>query len=223
MKKIVGVLFFVTIFAFGQNVQLYKVAKLNENSDKSLLKVEHENSNMEYLGEIEVQGFSNDDPLMFSQIYKKAKEIGANTYTYLPFETIDGTSKFDSHHYRLKLFFENKEKKSNEETYLYVFSSEKKQSINIDDKKYTFEPRSFVKLPVIPKVYSLSTRNLLGSSIKVQPSGNANYYFQVSPFKINSGSENTGGGLNIKTGDIVSLEESYALFLSLIYKEQKVQ
>ena len=40
MKKIVGVLFFVASFAFGQNVQLYKVAKLNENSDKSLLKVE---------------------------------------------------------------------------------------------------------------------------------------------------------------------------------------
>lgn len=198
-----------------------RVEKTNDNSDKFLLRKEAV-ADAIYLGEVEVQGFSKDDALVFSMVYKKAKEIGANTFELKPFENVDGTSQaFNAANYKIALYYTPKEKLTAKHGEMYIFaSSEKGQKININRKDYTISPRSFLKLKIVPgEIYTISTKKLLGSTVKVQPKANDdNLYFQVSSLKVKP--DNSGvGGLNLKSGDIIGLEKSYAEFLSVIYKE----
>jgi hypothetical protein len=106
---------------------------------------------------------------------------------------------------------------------LYLFaSSEKDQKIAVNKKDYVISPRSYVRLKITPgEVYTISTKKLLGSTIKVQPKETStNHYFQISATKIKS--DETGvGGLNLKSGDIIGLEKSYAEFLTTIYNKDK--
>ncbi|AZA81005.1 hypothetical protein C1637_00005 [Chryseobacterium lactis] len=208
----------------AQNVYLSKVEKTIDNKDKFFYKKAESINDAVYLGIIEVQGFSKDDGTVFSLIYKKAKEIGANTFELKPFENIDGTPQpFNPANYKIALYYTPKEKLTVQNADMYVFaSSEKDQKININKKDYVLSPRSFLKLRIVPgEVYTISTKKLLGSTIKVQPkTGDDNLYFQISPLKVKP--DNTGtGGLNLKSGDIVGLEKSFAEFLSMIYKEDK--
>lgn len=209
----------------AQNVYLTKVEKTNDNTDKFLYKKEEATADAVYLGEVEVQGFSKDDALVFSLVYKKAKEIGANTFQLKPFENVDGTPQsFNPANYKIALYYTTKEKLAPKHGEMYIFaSSEKDQKISINRKDYTISPRSFVKLKVIPgEVYTISTRKLLGSTVKIQPKANDdNVYFQISSLKVKP--DNSGvGGLNLKSGDIIGLEKSYAEFLSAIYTESKL-
>ncbi len=225
MKKIIIVVFVFLIHFFNaQNVYLTKVEKSRENTDKFLYKIYEEVKDAEYLGEIEVQGFSKDDAGIFSLIYKKAKDIGANAFTLKPFENVDGTPQnFNPANYRLSLYFLPKEKLVDQSGYLYVFaSSEKDQKIALNKKDYIISPRSYLVIKTNPgEVYTISTKKLLGSTIKFQPKENStNNYFQISATKIKS--DETGvGGLNLKSGDIIGLEKSYAEFLSTIYNKDK--
>lgn len=208
----------------AQNVYLNKVEKTSDNSDKFLYKKDETETSAIYLGEAEVRGFSKDDAMVFSLVYKKAKEIGANTFVIKPFENIDGSAQaFNPSNYKIALYYTPKEKLKVQEGAMYIFaSSEKDQKININKKDYIISPRSFLKLKIVPgEVYTISTKKLLGSTVKVQPKTNDdNLYFQISSLKVKP--DNSGiGGLNLKSGDIVGLEKSYAEFLSAIYKEDK--
>ncbi|WP_228728531.1 hypothetical protein [Chryseobacterium endalhagicum] len=215
---------FCISFCNAQNVYLSKVEKTNDNTDKFLYKKAESVTGAEYLGEIEVQGFSNDDAEVFSLIYKKAKEIGANTFSLKPFENIDGTPQpLNPANYRIALYYTPKENLAVQKGRLYVFaSSDKDQKININKKDYVLAPRSYLTLDIIPgEIYTVSTKKLLGSTIKVQPKNNEeNLYFQASSAKIKSDTSGTGG-LNLKSGDIIGLEKSFAEFLSLIYSQNK--
>jgi hypothetical protein len=224
MKKIIFTVFvFLMHFFNAQNVYLTKVEKTKENTDKFLYKIESEIKGAEYLGEIEVQGFSKDDAEVFSLIYKKAKEIGANSFSLKPFENVDGSPQnFNPANYRLNLYFLPKDKLINQTGYLYLFaSSEKDQKIALNKKDYTISPRSYLIIKTIPgEVYTISTKKLLGSTIKIQPKENSsNQYFQISATKVKSDDTGTGG-LNLKSGDIIGLEKSYAEFLSTIYNKE---
>lgn len=225
MKKIIFIVFvFLIQFFNAQNVYLTKVEKTNENTDKFLYRINEEVKEAEYLGEVEVQGFSKDDAEIFSLLYKKAKEIGANTFSLKPFENIDGSAQnFNPANYKLSLYYLPKEKLLNQTGYLYVFaSSEKDQKINLNKQDYVISPRSYLMVKTIPGVvYTISTKKLLGSTIKIQPKENSsNQYFQISSTKVKS--DETGvGGLNLKSGDIIGLEKSYAEFLSTIYNKDK--
>jgi len=227
MKKIIfAVSVFVAHIFYAQNIFLTKVEKTHENTEKFLYKIDEEKKDAEYLGEIEVQGFSKNDAEIFSLIYKKAKEIGANTFALKPFENVDGSlQNFNPANYRLALFYLPKYKLLNQTGNLYLFaSSEKDQKIAINKGDYIIQPRSYVTIQIIPgEVYTISTKKLLGSTIKFQPKENSsNQYFQVSATKIKS--DDTGvGGLNLKSGDIIGLEKSYAEFLSIIYNKQKAE
>ncbi|MEC3877517.1 hypothetical protein [Chryseobacterium salviniae] len=224
MRKILFAAFICTAqLIFAQNVFLTKVEKTNESTDKFLYKIDEEKKDAEYLGEVEIQGFSKNDAEIFSLIYKKAKEIGANTFALKPFENVDGSlQKFNPANYRLALYYLPKEKLMDQTGNLYLFASaEKDQKISINREDYIVSSRSFLKLKVIPgEVYTISTKKLLGSTIKFQPKENStNQYFQISATKIKS--DETGvGGLNLKSGDIIGLEKSYAEFLSVIYNKQ---
>lgn len=227
MRKIICTVFiFIAQFFCAQNVFLTKVEKTHENTDKFLYKIEDEKKDAEYLGEIEVQGFSKNDAEIFSMVYKKAKEIGANTFALKPFETVDGSLQaFNPANYRLALYHLPKEKLQNQTGNLYLFaSSDKNQKIALNKTDYILSPRSYLMINTVPsEVYTISTKKLLGSTIKIQPKENSsNQYFQISAAKIKS--DETGvGGLNLKSGDIIGLEKSYAEFLSIIYNKQKAE
>ena len=211
-------------FLMAQNVILNKVAKSHSNTDKFLYKVNPETVNAEYLGEIEVQGFSDDDVKVFGMVYKKAKEIGANAFSYRPFESVEGgIQKFDSAHYRLNLYYVSPDQFPREDNIIYLIASPyKKQTIAINNDKITFEPRTYTKIQLIPgEIYTVSTRKLLGSSVKLgakekQPM----QFFQFSAFSVNSSPYGTAG-INLKSGDITRLEQSYAQFLTTIYQYQE--
>ena len=222
MKKLLFLnLVFLSTFFFAQNVMLNKVVKSHSNKDKVFYKINPETTAAEYLGEVEVQGFSDNDAKVFGMIYKKAKEIGANSFAFLPFEEVDGTlSKFDPVHYKLSLYYLPTSDFPTEENTVYFISSPyKKQTISINNEKLVFEPRTFTEMKMAPgEIYTISTRKLLGSSIKIAAQQNQPVqYFQLSGLSVNS-NEYGNPGINFKSGDIIRLEQSYAQFLTTIYQ-----
>ncbi|CAM2768397.1 hypothetical protein DRF59_03925 [Chryseobacterium flavum] len=223
MKNLAIIIFVLSLQLYNaQNVYLTKVEKTNDNTDKFLYRKDETLSDQIYLGEIEVQGFSKDDAAVFSLVYKKAKEIGANTFELKPFENIDGTAQaFNAANYKIALYYTPREKLITKDGMMYIFaSSEKAQKINVNQRDYILQPRSFIKIKIVPgEIYTVSTKKLLGSTIKVQPKdNNDNMYFQVSSLKVKSDTSGNGG-LNLKSGDVIGLEKSYAEFLSMIYKD----
>ncbi len=222
MKKFLFLnIIFLSTFFFAQNVALNKVVKTHSNEDKVFYKINPESTSAEYLGEVEVQGFSDNDAKVFGMIYKKAKEIGANAFAFLPFEEVDGTlSKFDQSHYKLSLYYLPTADFPKEDNTVYFISSPyKKQTISINKEKIFFEPRTFTELKLAPgEIYTISTRKLLGSSIKIAAQQNQPVqYFQLSGLSVNS-NEYGNPGINLKLGDIIRLEQSYAQFLTTIYQ-----
>lgn len=222
MKKFLFLnIIFLSTFFFAQNVALNKVVKTHSNEDKVFYKINPETTSAEYLGEVEVQGFSDSDAKVFGMIYKKAKEIGANAFAFLPFEEVDGTlSKFDQSHYKFSLYYLPSSDFPKEDNTVYFISSPyKKQTISINKEKIVFEPRTFTELKLAPgEIYTISTRKLLGSSIKIAAQQNQPVqYFQLSGLSVNS-NEYGNPGINLKSGDIIRLEQSYAQFLTTIYQ-----
>lgn len=225
MKNLILIFLLVaTSTIFAQNVVLNKVVKTNTNSDKIFYKINPEETSAEYLGELEVQGFSNEDVKIFGIIYKKAKQIGANAFAYTPFETIDGISpNFDPAHYKLSLYYLPSEDFPKENNVIYLISSPfQKQKIAVNKKSILFQPRTYMKKTLaLSEVYTVSTKKLLGSTIQL--SGQENQpmqFFQFSGFSVNSKPYGTAG-INVKSGDIIRLEQSYGQFLTTIYEEIK--
>lgn len=223
MKK----LFFACALALAslapaQSITLSKAVKTSENSDKFLYRINPSAQSAEYLGEVEIQGASKDDPEMFAQIYKKAKVIGANAFSLVGEENIDGTVvAFNPARYRFNLYYATAFPKEDNVAYLFS-SSEEPVKLRIDGRKVTLQPKSYLK-----KVINFGGENyivagrLLGSRVNLTAKeGQPVQYFQISSFDI-KGDQSGQGGLNIKSGDIIGLERSYAEFLTTIYKEQK--
>ena len=221
MKKILLLnLALLSTVLFGQNVVLNKVVKTHTNDDKVFSKINPETTAADYLGEVEVQGFSEQDAKVFGMIYKKAKEIGANAFSWKPFEEVDGSlTKFEPSHYKLSLFYVQLSDFPKEENTVYFISSPyKKQTISINRDKKDFEPRSYTKINLdAGEIYTISTRKLLGSTIKIAAQQNQPVqYFQLSGLAVNSNDDNKPG-INFKSGDIIRLAQSYAQFLTTIY------
>ena len=224
MRKL---LFLISVFCcqffYLQTVTLNKVEKTNDNKDKFFYKI-NDASNSEYLGEILVNAFSNDDVEIFGDIYKKAKQVGANSFSLKPIENVDGTIQdFNPAYYILNLYYTNPDNIPNEENVAYlVSSSEKKQKININGKTTELKARSFIKLNLNEtEVMSVSTRKLLGSTVKLSAkAGQPSLYLALTDFKIRS-NDGIYGGVNLKSGDITGLEKSFGMFLTTIYTEQK--
>ena len=222
MKKFLFLYLILTSSSFfAQNVLLNKVVKSHPNDDKVFYKINPELVSAEYLGEVEVQGFSNDDAKVFGMIYKKAKEVGANAFSYKAFDEVDGSlSKFDPAHYKLSLYYVLSSDFPKEDNTVYFISSPfKKQTISINSEKMVFEPRTFTDLSLTTgEIYTVSTRKLLGSNIKIAAQPNQPVqYFQLSGFAVNS-NQSGNPGINLKSGDIIRLEQSYAQFLTTIYQ-----
>ncbi|WP_407405593.1 hypothetical protein [Chryseobacterium sp.] len=226
MKKYT-ITFLLAFFAqvlFAQNVFLKKVENTNNNKDKFFYQINPQTESADYLGEIEVQGYTRDDIEIFNQIYKKAKEIGANAFSLNPIQSVDGgVQKFNPSNYFINLYYLPKYQFALQDNSLYLFaSSAKSQKITINREKYTIQPRTYIQLSLEEgKVYTISTNNILGSTIKVKnEKSQSNQYFQISSLKIGGNNQNDGT-LHLKSGDIIGLERSYAEFLRMIYEKNK--
>ena len=222
MKKLLlTFLIYSSPFFLAQNVVLSKVVKSHSNEDKVFYKINADFASADYLGEVEVQGFSDNDAEVFGMVYKKAKEIGANAFSYKPFQEVDETfSKFDPAHYKLSLYYVSSSDFPKEENTVYFISSPyKKQTISINNDKKIFEERTFTKFELKSgEIYTISTRGLLGSTIKIAAQQNQPVqYFQLSGASVNS-NDYGNPGINLKSGDIMRLEQSYAQFLTTIYQ-----
>ena len=224
MKKIWTVISLCgSLFLSAQLVTLSKVEKSSNNQDKFFYLINPEKQYAEYLGEVEVDGFSADDAEIFSRVYKKAKTIGANSFSLVQVQTIDEkNADFNPEHYRLNLYYTTTVPKEDNIAYLFA-SGDKSVRIRVDGEKLTLQPRSYIKKVI---TYggdnSIVAGNLLGSKVTLAAKeGQPVQYFQVSSFNMKA--DETGqGGLNIKSGDIIGLERSYANFLSVIYQQQKI-
>lgn len=223
MKKIIAFSFlFIAICINAQLVTLSKAVNKSDNVDKFFYLIDPEKQPAEYLGEVEVDGYSENDADVFSMIYKKAKTVGANAFSLYRAEMIDGKKQeFNPRKYRLNLYYSTTFPK--EDNVAYLFSSGKKgHKIKLDGKKITLQPRSFIKKVIsYGGENSIVAGNLLGSRINLSAkSGQPVQYFQISNFDAKSDEQ---GSISIKSGDIIGLERSYANFLSIIYEEQKVK
>ena len=161
---------------------------------------------------------------MFGEIYKKAKQIGANTFSLKPIEKIDGTfQQFDPAYYILNLYYTKSDDIPAEDNVAFLTSSsDRSQKISVNNKILEIHPRSFLRLQLrIDEVLTVSTRKLLGSSVKLSgKEGQPSLYFSLSNFKIRT-NDSIYGGINLKSGDIIGLEKSFGMFLTTIYSEQK--
>lgn len=226
MKKytITFLLAFFAQVVFAQNVFLKKVEKTNDNKDKFFYQINPQTESADYLGEIEVQGYRKEDVEIFNQIYKKAKEIGANSFSIKPIQSVDGSvQKFNPSNYFINLYYLPKDQFPLQDNSLYLFASAAKaQKISINRKNYTLQPRTYIHLNLASgEIYTISTKNLLGSTIKVKnEKSQSNQYFQISSLKMGGNNQNDGT-LHLKSGDIMGLERSYAEFLRLIYEKSK--
>lgn len=209
---------------FSQSVTLSKGLKVHDNKDKFLYKIDSEFPNAEYLGEIEVEGFSKNYAETFNQIYKKAKTLGANAYSLQKKESIDDSEiKFNPEKYKLNLFYLPPNNFPKEENTVYIFSFEDKvQTIRINNQKVNLQPNQYFKIKLENgETNSISTKKILGSKVMLQGKENQpTQYYLISSFNVQSDKSGNNGGLFIKSGDITPAEKSFAQYLQLIYKQQ---
>ena len=223
MKKyIIVALLAVAPLCTAQRVTLSKAEKTNTNTDKFLYKIDPAKNAAQYLGEVEVEGYTENDPEIFSQIYKKAKLIGANAFALRLFPGIDtDVTPFNPSHYRISLYYSGDFPKETNSAYLFS-SGDKPQKIRVDGKRLILRPRSYIKKVInFGGENSITAGNLLGSRINLSAKeGQPVQYFQISPFDVKA-DQSGQGGINVKSGDIIGLERSYAEFLSVIYKAHR--
>lgn len=221
------IIFLISIFCFQlfylQSVTLNKVDKVNNNKDKFFYKIS-DTSASEFLGEVLVNGFSSDDVKIFDEVYKKSKQVGANTFAIKPLENVDGTyQNFDPAYYILNLYYTPADRIPDEDNVAYLISnSDKKQKIALNNSNLELQPRHYLRIKLVDhEVLTVSTRKILGSTVKLAgKQGQPSLYFSLTNFRIRS-NDSIYGGVNLKSGDITGLEKSFGMFLTTIYTKQK--
>ena len=218
-------LFFCSTFAFAQNIFLTEVKATHNNTDKFLYQISNEpTSENQYLGKIEVSGYSDKDEEVFAEVYKKAKSVGGNTFIIKSPEQVDGTQVFNPAHYYIYVYYTEAEKIAKEQNLIYIINPNKEVQFRINNTKQKLLPRTYIKYDISKtEITDISVGTILGSRIKFQPKeGQPEQYFQLSGKKVKANPEDNPG-INFKTGDIIKLEKSYAQFLINIYQRVEVK
>ena len=218
-------LFFCSTFAFAQNIFLTEVKATHNNTDKFLYQISNEpTSENQYLGKIEVSGYSDKDEEVFAEVYKKAKSVGGNTFIIKSPEQVDGTQVFNPAHYYIYVYYTEAEKIAKEQNLIYIINPTKEVQLRTNNTKQKLLPRTYIKYDISKtKIKDISVGTILGSRIKFQPKeGQPEQYFQLSGKKVKANPEDNPG-INFKTGDIIKLEKSYAQFLINIYQRVEVK
>lgn len=223
IKKIsFAITFVLSSWMMSQNIVLSSVVKTSENKDKFFYKIDADNNKADYLGEILVNGFSNDDVAVFDAVYKKAKQVGANAFSWKKPDGLEDEA-FNANHYMLNLYYVSADNLPKEYNTIYIIApANKDQKLSVNKDKLVLKERHYIKKVILPsEEITVSTRQFLGSGIKITgKDDHPAQYFQISNFKIKD-NPSIYGGINIKSSDITGLEKSYGDFLTLIYQEQK--
>lgn len=223
MKKLIYL--YILLYSgicFSQNIFLTEVKATNANKDKFLFALQKQpDSTAQYLGKIEVSGYSSNDVEVFSEIYKKAKSIGGNTYVLQSPEAIDGTIAFNPFHYFVYLYYTEAAKIPKQENIIYIINPGKEVELRLNNQKLNLPPRAYLQYDISKdEITDIAAGKLLGSRIKFQAKvGQPEQYFQISGNKISANTP-VFPGINFKTGDIIKLEKSFALFLISIYQKK---
>ncbi len=208
-----------TSFCWGQKVVFHHMEKVHDNADKIFYRLPADFSGGEYLAELEVQGFSNDDVDVFSKVYAKAKEIGANAFSYSAIPSVDGSDqKFDPWNYRLKLYYVPAREIPVYKNVVIILGAPATDSkVTINRRSVNLPARSYFSYPLsVGESYRIGSGKLLGSSVQLMgKESEPVQYFQINGASV----KGEGGFLNIKSGDIVLLERSFADFLTVIYQK----
>mgnify|MGYP003601547438 FL=1 len=218
-------LFFCSTFAFAQNIFLTEVKATHNNTDKFLYQISNEpTSENQYLGKIEISGYSEKDEEVFAEVYKKAKSVGGNTFIIKSPEQVDGTQVFNPAHYYIYVYYTEADKIAKEQNLIYIINPNKEVQLRINNTKQKLLPRTYIKYDISKtEITDISVGTILGSRIKFQPKeGQPEQYFQLSGKKVKANPEDNPG-INFKTGDIIKLEKSYAQFLINIYQRVEVK
>ena len=126
-------LFFCSTFAFAQNIFLTEVKATHNNTDKFLYQISNEpTSENQYLGKIEVSGYSDKDEEVFAEVYKKAKSIGGNTFSIKSPEQVDGTQVFNPAHYYIYVYYTEADKIAKEQNLIYIINPNKEVQLRIN-------------------------------------------------------------------------------------------
>lgn len=214
-------LFFLQTYS-AQEVYLRKIADINKiGNDKFLYNTPEKLNTSQYLGELEVVGIARNNQELFTKIYNKAKEIGANSYSLKNFENIDGTLQdIDVSHFKLNLYYTPSQDIVQNSTIIYILSNNTPKKIRINRSDVNLNSDTYIKKTLLPgDELTISTIKLLGSTIKISTNNQKlPQYFQVLGFNIKE-----NDGISLKSGDIKKLDTSYGQFLVLISKEQNAQ
>jgi hypothetical protein len=164
---------------------------------------------------LEVIGNPTDTQELFKKIYNKAKEIGANTYSIKRFENVDGGyQEVDLSHFKLNLYNTPTEEISQNNGMIYIVSDSKSHQIRINNDNVTLQENTYFGKKLLPyESITISTKKLLGSTIRYTNSNQENVYFQISGFSIKA-----NGVINLKSGDVTKLDTSYGQFLVSIFQ-----
>ncbi|MDY3547699.1 hypothetical protein PG291_03680 [Riemerella anatipestifer] len=218
MNKIILVLSLcLSVAGFSQRYDLVEIKDKVESTDKSFFRlVQEDTEKAHYLAKLEVVNASTDDRVNYVAIYNKAKFIGANAYQIIFPETIDGLENKNKRYYTVLLYFievENITKNHNE---IYLFNiGDKAQKLKVGDKRLTLLPKSYYKISLTEQPIEVSVGGFLGSRIKLSAKTgfNNSLYFNIS----NTSLRGKDGFINLKTGDLERLDESYANYLLNFY------
>lgn len=224
--RITLLLFFFIKVVTAQNVVFNKIITTYKNTDNFLYKIDRGIPQAQLLAEIEIQGYSADYPETFKKIVAKAKEVGANAFSYQPFLKVDeNDTKIDVSNYKLNLYHLDKDLFPDENNdVVLIASADHDQKIKWNNDKLLLKENSFIRLKLVQgETYSLATKTLFGSTIKLSYGKDQRIqYYLISAFKVKSDKSGVGG-LNLKSGDIIPIEKSFGDFLTIVLQSDDNQ
>ena len=220
MKKLIF-LALISVFQvfFAQTSVLSEGHRTIPNNDKRLYKVSTD-SGGQFLGEIEISGPLINPVKAFDAFYRKSKLLGANGYTVDRNKDLNG-EEIATAVQKIHLYYF--EKLPVQENVVYILNPGKarKYRINGDKKDLSGDAYSVIELQE-GKEIQLTTGGLLGSMVSL----NYKLHQPAIFLTLNSGglgaSQDAGnGGIVIKTGDLVQLENSFGLFFTIFYSREE--
>lgn len=225
MKKLLAffAFFFLISSVFGQ-ASLIEAKRHHENKDSFIYLISQNlPESAEYLGTMEITNQGMDETDLFQDFYKKAKLIGANAYQIQTTDNLENQPAYHRNLFTVKLYFVEQNKIPSEDNLVYLIANQHSSKIRVNDKKLEISPKTYIKIDLkTTKVADVAVGGFLGSRIEFSSKlHQPNQYFEIKNANVRS-QNSPFGGINIKSGDFVMLEKSYAQFLISLFQEKKL-
>lgn len=225
MKKLLAFFaFFILFSSISGQVSLIEAKKHHENKDSFLyLLPQNLPENAEYLGKMEINNQGMDETELFHEFYKKAKLVGANAYQIITTDNLENQPVYHRNLFAVNLYYVEQNKIPNEDNFVYLIANQHRSKIRVNDKRLEIQPKTYLKIDLnTMKLADVAVGGFLGSRIEFSvKNSQPNQYFEIKNANVRS-KNSPFGGINIKSGDFVMLEKSYAQFLISLFQEKKL-